>query len=262
MLPVTLCSNHVSHALHALVDSRAEQNLIDFALAERLHLPLIALDSPIPVTALNGQMFSQITHQTGPLTLLTSGNHRETITLHTVASPDSPLILGYPWLQRHNPHIDWSGDKVASWSLFCLAHCLTSALPPGGPGPSSVDSAAPDLTGVPSEYHDLRDVFSKTRAQSLPPHRPYDCTIDLLPGAPLPSSRLFNISRPEREAMEKYIRESLEAGIIRPSSSPVGAGFFFVEKKDKSLRPCIDYRGLNSITVKNSYPLPLISSAF
>ena len=52
------------------------------------------------------------------------------------------------------------------------------------------------------------------------------------------------------------------AGIIHPSSSPVGAGFFFISKKDKSLRPCIDYRGLNDITVKNKYPLPLISSAF
>jgi len=62
--------------------------------------------------------------------------------------------------------------------------------------------------------------------------------------------------------MEKYISESLAAGIIRPSSSPVGAGFFFVGKKDGSLRPCIDYRGLNNITVKNKYPLPLISSAF
>ena len=61
--------------------------------------------------------------------------------------------------------------------------------------------------------------------------------------------------------MEEYIGESLSAGIIRPSSSPVGAGFFFVGK-DGSLRPCIDYRGLNTITVKNRYPLPLISSAF
>lgn len=62
--------------------------------------------------------------------------------------------------------------------------------------------------------------------------------------------------------MEKYIQDSLTAGIIRPSSSPVGAGFFFVEKKDGSPRPCIDYRGLNAITVKNKYPLPLIDSAF
>ncbi len=62
--------------------------------------------------------------------------------------------------------------------------------------------------------------------------------------------------------MEKYISDSLATGFIRPSSSPAGAGFFFVGKKDGSLRPCIDYRGLNSITVKNTYPLPLMSSAF
>ena len=62
--------------------------------------------------------------------------------------------------------------------------------------------------------------------------------------------------------MEDYFGESLAAGIICPSSSPVGAGFFFASKKDRSLRPCIDYRGLNNITLKNKYPLPLISSAF
>eukprot|EP00079_Xenopus_tropicalis_P032169 XP_017945940.1 PREDICTED: RNA-directed DNA polymerase homolog [Xenopus tropicalis] len=62
--------------------------------------------------------------------------------------------------------------------------------------------------------------------------------------------------------MEEYIRENLERGFIRPSSSPAGAGFFFVEKKDGGLRPCIDYRGLNKITVKNRYPLPLISELF
>lgn len=62
--------------------------------------------------------------------------------------------------------------------------------------------------------------------------------------------------------MNKYINDALSAGIIRPSSSSVGAGFFFVEKKDGSLWPCIDYRGLNDITVKNRYPLPLITTAF
>lgn len=67
---------------------------------------------------------------------------------------------------------------------------------------------------------------------------------------------------PKREALEKYLIESLDAGIIVPSSSPAGAGFFFVKKKDGSLRPCIDYRGLNDITVKNRYPLPLMLSAF
>lgn len=60
--------------------------------------------------------------------------------------------------------------------------------------------------------------------------------------------------------MKEYIKDSLNSGIIRPSTSPVGAGFFFVSKMDKTLRLCIDYRGLNQITVKNKYPLPLIES--
>lgn len=62
--------------------------------------------------------------------------------------------------------------------------------------------------------------------------------------------------------MEVYIKDSLASGFIRPSSSPVGAGFFFVKKKDESLRPCIDYRSFNDITVKDRSPLPLIDPSF
>lgn len=120
----------------------------------------------------------------------------------------------------------------------------------------------PDLKGVPAIYHDLRQVFNKARATSLPPHRPYDCAIDLLPGTLPPKGCVYSLSEPERKAMEDYIASSLAAGIIRPSSSPAGAGFFFIEKKDKTLRPCIDYRGLNDIAIKNCYPLPLFSLAF
>lgn len=104
-------------------------------------------------------------------------------------------------------------------------------------------------------------VFSKEDALSLPPHRPYDCAIDLIPGSTLPKSCLYNLSWPEQQVMETYIRDSLAAGNIWQSSSPVGAGFF-LGKKDVSIRPCIDFRGLNEITVKNTYPLPLINAAF
>ncbi|KAG1927350.1 hypothetical protein F2P79_024334 [Pimephales promelas] len=141
-------------------------------------------------------------------------------------------------------------DLKSSTPLFALDG---SSLPREGPG---------DLTGVPEEYHDLREVFSRARATSLPPHRQYDCSIDLLPGTSPPRGRLYSLSAPERKALENYLSESLNAGLIVPSSSPAGAGFFFVKKKDGSLRPCIDYRGLNEITVKNRYPLPLMSLAF
>ncbi|KAK1787247.1 hypothetical protein P4O66_002763 [Electrophorus voltai] len=62
--------------------------------------------------------------------------------------------------------------------------------------------------------------------------------------------------------MEEYIQESLAQGFIQPSTSPAGVGFFFVGKKDGGLCPCIDYWGLNKITIKDRYPLPLMTSAF
>ncbi|XP_073537811.1 uncharacterized protein [Phyllobates terribilis] len=80
--------------------------------------------------------------------------------------------------------------------------------------------------------------------------------------AKLPKARLYNLSGPERQAMKDYISESLAKGHIRPSSSPVAAGFFFVKKKDGGLRPCLDFRELNRITVRDPYPLPLIPDLF
>ncbi|XP_051554468.1 retrotransposon-derived protein PEG10 isoform X1 [Myxocyprinus asiaticus] len=118
-----------------------------------------------------------------------------------------------------------------------------------------------DLSDVPLAYHDLGVVFSQSHATTLPPHHPYNCASDLHPGTS-PRDRLYSLSAPEREAMNKFITDSLTAGLIRHSSSPAVAGFFFVEKKDGSLRPCIDYQELNDITVKNRYPLQLMTSAF
>ncbi len=120
-----------------------------------------------------------------------------------------------------------------------------------------------DLSNVPSEYLDRKRKFSKSRAASLPPHCPYGCAIDLLPGTSPPKGRLYSLSAPEREAMEKYISDSLVAKIIRPPlHHRRGRGSFSWKRKTVPCIHGITYRGLNSITVKNTYPLPLMSSAF
>lgn len=142
-----------------------------------------------------------------------------------------------------------------------MGNYLQSALPSVTMASSSEPETI-DLSNIPECYHDLKLVFSKSKAASLPSHRPYDCAINLFKGAPLPKGSLFNLSGPEKMAMEHYIQEALAFGHIRPSSSPAGAGFFFVKKKDKSLRPCIDFRELNQITIKDKYSLLLISSVF
>lgn len=257
-----LINQDQSVPLSALIDSGCEQNLIDSSFVKQMSIETVPLAVPLRVTALDGGSLPQITHQTKPLHLVISGNHSEVISPFVFPTASSPIILGFKWLQQHNPHINWTDRHVESWSPLCHSSCLRSAVPPGSSPAKRQEADPPDLSTILPEYQDLAPVFSKSRALSLPPHCPYDCAIDLLPRAPLPSSRLYNISRPERETMENYIKDSLAAGIIRPSSSPLGAGFFFVGKKDGSLRPCIDYRGLNHITVKNKYPLPLLSSAF
>lgn len=261
-LPTTLLFSSDTLTITALVDSGAEGNLIDRELVEQLELSVEPLKTPVNANALDNRFMAKITHRTLPVPVTISGNHHELIQFHVISAPQSPLVLGYTWLALHNPHIDWTTGTVLSWSPHCAARCLRSVVPPTLSATSDPTPEPTDLSGVPSVYHDLGEVFRKDLALSLPPHRPYDCSIDLLPGAPLPSSRLYNLSRPERDSMEQYIKQSLQAGLIRPSSSPLGAGFFFVGKKDGSLRPCIDYRSLNDITIKNKYPLPLLNSAF
>nr|GEV50219.1 putative reverse transcriptase domain, ribonuclease H-like domain, aspartic peptidase domain protein [Tanacetum cinerariifolium] len=66
----------------------------------------------------------------------------------------------------------------------------------------------------------------------------------------------------EMKELSKQLKELADKGFIRPSSSPWGAPVLFVKKKDGSFRMCIDYRELNKLTVKNSYPLPRIHDLF
>lgn len=106
------------------------------------------------------------------------------------------------------------------------------------------------------EYLDLEEVFSTERATQLPQHKP--CSIELLSNAMPPKSKVYPLFIPENRAMDKYIQEALTVGYTRPSMSPTVSGFFFIEKKDGGLRPCIDCQGLNAIMVRYPYPLPLV----
>ena len=114
-------------------------------------------------------------------------------------------------------------------------------------------------SSIPSAYHDLLTAFSKAGADSLPPHRPYDLTIELDPGTKPPFGPVYSLSEVELAELRRYIEENRARGFIQPSTSPAGSPILFVKKKDGSLRLCVDYRGLNAITRKNRTPLPLIN---
>ena len=70
----------------------------------------------------------------------------------------------------------------------------------------------------------------------------------------------YHLTMAEEKELKTFIDENLKKGYIRPSKSPMASPFFFVGKKDGALRPCQDYRYLNDHTIKNAYPIPMISS--
>jgi hypothetical protein len=86
--------------------------------------------------------------------------------------------------------------------------------------------------------------------------------IELIPGTTPISKRAYRVSELELVELKKQIDKLLEKGYIRPSTSPWAAPVLFVEKKDGMKMMCIDYRGLNEVTIKNKYPLPRIEDLF
>nr|GFA41886.1 putative reverse transcriptase domain-containing protein [Tanacetum cinerariifolium] len=96
----------------------------------------------------------------------------------------------------------------------------------------------------------------------IPPARPVEFQIDLVPGA-VPVARVhYRLAPSEMKELAEQLQDLSDKGFIRPNSSPWGAPVFFVKKKDRSFRMCIDYRKLNKLTVKNRYPLPRIDDLF
>jgi len=116
-----------------------------------------------------------------------------------------------------------------------------------------------DLSTIPEEYHEYADVFSKSKAETLIPHHPYNLRIDLEKDFHPLVGTIYSLSKFEQEALKEFIDENLTNGFICSTSSPYGAPVLFVKKKDSSLWLCVDFRSLNKITKKDRYPLSLIS---
>lgn len=93
---------------------------------------------------------------------------------------------------------------------------------------------------------------------SLPPHRDFDHNIPLIPGARPVNKKPYRYSPQQKDEIEKQVVQMLNQVIIQSSSSPFASPVLLVKKKDGSWRFCIDYRGLNDITEKNKYPMPVV----
>ena len=104
---------------------------------------------------------------------------------------------------------------------------------------------------------EFTDVFQEA-LPGLPPRREIEHEIEIIGTLPKPTP-IYKLSPLEDKMLKKHLTEAMDKNLIRVSKSPFGAAVFFVQKKDGSLRLVTNYWALNVVTIKNHYPLPLIS---
>ena len=113
---------------------------------------------------------------------------------------------------------------------------------------------------VPEKFHKWIKVFGKKQLERMLTRKLWDHAIDMREGFVLQKEKVYPLSREEREEVREFVKEQLRKGYIWLSKSLQTAPVFFVGKKDGKKRMVQDYRYLNEWTIKNNYPLPLISN--
>jgi len=257
-----------SFPLKMLVDSGSSGSLIDRHLVEKLGIPKIKLAHPRLLLNADHSKNDRITHVVRLDVHI--GSVKDSIIFAIANLGKAGAFLGFDWLERLNPVIDWrrrratfpepipdtitldDGDKVLWVDLETRA--TSSKTQPSDDHPNSSP-----LDRIPTHLHEFADVFLKEGFDELPPHREWDHAIELVPGAKLRDCKIYPLSPGQQRELDTFIEDNLSSQCIRPSKSPLASPFFFIQKKDGSLRPVQDYRYLNSVTIKNKYPLPLIS---
>lgn len=266
------------------IDSGANANFISARVAKLCKLSAANLHGdPVPVTLANGSTISSSQLIRAPLRIGTYFGHVQAYSLKLSDSFD--IVLGMPWLKTHRANIKCDerlveithrgqhttlrapfvdpGDPTCG-GLTVSALQLQKAWKQGGElfalhllqSPNTSDSQ-PIPSPVQSLISEFSDIFEELPS-GLPPEREVQHDIPLKPGA-VPTARpVYRMSESELQELKSQLDELLQKGFIQPSTSPYGAPILFVKKKDGSMRMCIDYRSLNSSTIKNSYALPRI----
>ncbi|KAK9406808.1 hypothetical protein NXF25_005582 [Crotalus adamanteus] len=260
-IPITLTSpvTRESGSFQALLDTGCTRCLISKEVVRQMSIRVTRLKSPIRFEQVDGSLLGGApTNWVTEPVRMEIGIHWEVIRFIVVPSMSESIILGLAWLDKWTPNMWWADG---SWHLR-----LAVGPQPPHLGVHSEDRAVEDSKsglagsdpGYPAVYSDLAAVFSEQECNSLPPHRSMDCTIEIVPGAKLPKSRMYPMTSSELQEMRKYIDENLARGFIEPARSRIAAPVLFQGKKDGGLRLCVDFRGLNAVCIEQTYPLPLM----
>jgi len=174
---------------------------------------------------------------------------------------------------KHPHQGTWTTEEIRFNSSGCLEKCTrhktaefsltwdeTVAIDPTARLLGHIAAASDNpLDKVPGEFQQFLGIMGKEVADTLPEHRTYDCKIDLKEGTTAPWGPIYPLSEIELQTLREWLKEMEKSGKIRRSTSPAGSPILLVPKPSgRALRLCVDYRGLNAITIPNRYPLPLM----
>ncbi|MCO5550793.1 hypothetical protein L7F22_004284 [Adiantum nelumboides] len=264
-------------------DGGAKTNFISPELAARLEITLDRMGPPAEAVLAAPGRDVAITPVIGKLRLHCQGYlGQEDFYIMRLEGCD--VLLGIPWYHKNSVVVDYQArkatlttekdrsivldiklkgesipivsasafSKLMKTSLFVYSIFLKEVSNEDRTNMSTLDTERQDF------LHSHADCFSEGLPGELPPVRPEDHTIDLIPGSTPPNRPPYRVSRAQNEEIMNQVKDLLEKGLIQSSSSPFCSPMLLVLKKDGSWRMCIDYRALNKITIKNRFPIPRI----
>ena len=121
------------------------------------------------------------------------------------------------------------------------------------------EASSPTGWPIPEYLKEFYSTFSKESFNALPESKKWDHAVELIPGEKASNCKVYPLALTEQKELDQFLKENLDTGQIRPSKFPMALPVLFIKKKDGTLWLVQDYRALNAMTVKNKYPLPLIS---
>jgi hypothetical protein len=265
-----------SHDALVLFDSGATYSFVSLEFANKANLSRQQIGQSVVVNSPGGLISSSIVC---PGCVISIDDQDFVANLIVIPLKPFDVILGMDWLHRYRAVLScfWktvslqapSGEELIfqgnapPHSLFVLASLFPGqrVVKTGFLLALAETSSTTKLIEAIPVVRDYPDVFPD-ELPGMPPERDVEFRIDLIPGTRPISMSPYRLSRPFQEELKKQLDDLLAKGLIRRSVSPWGAPVMFTAKRDGSWRKCVDYRGLNAVTIKNKYPLPRIEDLF
>ncbi|GKE56935.1 putative reverse transcriptase domain-containing protein, partial [Tanacetum coccineum] len=254
-----------NHHASILFDTGADRSFISNAFSSLINIAPTLLENSYDVELADGKIVGIDTIIRG--CTLNFLDHPFNIDLMPVELGSFNVIIGMDWLRRCHVVIvcdekltfcgNESSNGRESWLtlISCskaqeyMANGCQVFLAQISAKKKEDRSEGKQLKDVPT-VRDFPKVFHEDLS-GLPPARPVEFQIDLIPGAAPIARAPYRLASSEMKELSEQLQELSDKGFIRPSSSPWGAPILFVKNKDGSFRMCIDYRELNKLTVKN-----------